>query len=70
MEHDGDQIPLESEPTAALAASLAESRFWKTEMQIFLGNAIGIRRASAPIPPESIPACATWSCSAIARAGF
>ncbi len=39
--------PLESEPTAALAATLAESRFWKTEMQTFLGNAIGLRRDSA-----------------------
>lgn len=47
MEHDGIQIPLESEPTAALASSLAESRFWKSEISIFLGNAIGLRRESA-----------------------
>ena len=44
---DGRTIALESEPTAALAASLADSLFWKTEMQIFLGNAIGVRKASA-----------------------
>ncbi len=44
---DGRRIPLEAEPTAALAASLADSLFWKTEMQIFLGNAIGVRKASA-----------------------
>jgi len=44
---DGRTIALESEPSAALAASLAESRFWRTEMQIFLGNAIGLRRESS-----------------------
>ncbi|MFO0688002.1 MAG: alpha/beta fold hydrolase [Myxococcota bacterium] len=43
----GRTIPLESEPSAALAASLAESRFWKTELQTFLGNAIGVRKKSA-----------------------
>ena len=44
----GDRrVPLEAEPTAALAATLAESRFWKAELQIFLGNALGVRRASA-----------------------
>ena len=40
-------MPLEAEPTAALAATLAESRFWNSELQVFLGNAIGVRRASA-----------------------
>jgi pimeloyl-ACP methyl ester carboxylesterase len=35
---DERELPLESEPTAALAASLAESRFWKTEMAFFLGR--------------------------------
>ena len=44
---EGRTIALESEPTAALAASLADSLFWKTEMQIFLGNAIGVRKVSA-----------------------
>lgn len=42
----GRTIALESEPSAALAATLAESRFWKTEMQVFLGNAIGVRKKS------------------------
>ncbi len=41
------EIPLEAEPTAALAASLAESQFWKKELQVFLGNAIGVRKQSA-----------------------
>lgn len=44
---DGRTIALESEPSAALAATLAESRFWKSEMQVFLGNAIGVRKKSA-----------------------
>ena len=44
---DGKSVPLETEPTAALAASLAESEFWKAELQIFLGNAVGVRRQSA-----------------------
>ncbi len=43
----GRTIRLESEPTAALAASLSESRFWKNEMKVFLGNAIGVRQESA-----------------------
>jgi pimeloyl-ACP methyl ester carboxylesterase len=43
----GRAIPLEAEPTAALAASLAESQFWKNELQAFLGNAIGVRKDSA-----------------------
>lgn len=47
FELGGHRYPLESEPTAALAASLAESRFWESEMRTFLGNAVGLRRASA-----------------------
>jgi pimeloyl-ACP methyl ester carboxylesterase len=43
----GRAIPLEAEPTAALAATLAESQFWKRELQTFLGNAIGVRKESA-----------------------
>ncbi len=46
IEIGGRAIPLEAEPTAALAAALAESQFWKQELQIFLGNAIGVRRKS------------------------
>jgi pimeloyl-ACP methyl ester carboxylesterase len=44
---NGRKIMLESEPSAALAASLAESEFWKKELQTFLGNAIGVRKESA-----------------------
>jgi len=60
VEFDGREIPLEAEPTAALAASLAESQFWKRELQVFLGNAIGVRRESAlfglrPYHPGRIP---------------
>jgi len=47
IEIDGRAIPLEAEPTASLAASLAESQFWKKELGIFLGNAIGVRKESA-----------------------
>jgi pimeloyl-ACP methyl ester carboxylesterase len=46
IEIDGRQVPLEAEPTAALAATLTESQFWKREIQVFLGNAIGARRDS------------------------
>lgn len=47
IEIEGRAIPLEAEPTAALAASLAESQFWKLELQAFLGNAIGVRKETA-----------------------
>ncbi len=43
IEIDGHAAPLESEPTAALAASLAESQFWKQEVRVFLGGALGVR---------------------------
>jgi pimeloyl-ACP methyl ester carboxylesterase len=60
VEIDGRAIPLESEPTAALAASLAESQFWKREIQVFLGNSIGVRKESLlfglrPYKPGRIP---------------
>ena len=60
IEIDGRAIPLEAEPSAALAASLAESQFWKLELQVFLGNAIGVRRPTAlfglrPYRPGRIP---------------
>ncbi len=47
IEIDGRATPLEAEPTAALAASLSESQFWKKELQVFLGDAMGVRRESA-----------------------
>ncbi|HXJ37576.1 MAG TPA: hypothetical protein VMS22_26405 [Candidatus Eisenbacteria bacterium] len=47
VEVDGRAVPLEAEPTAALAASLAESQFWKQEVQVFLGHALGLQGQSA-----------------------
>ena len=47
IELEGRDTPLEAEPTASLAAGLAESRFWKQEIQTFLGDAIGLRKESA-----------------------
>lgn len=44
---EGREVALESEPSAALAASLADSRFWESELRTFLGNAIGVRKKSA-----------------------
>ena len=44
IEIDGRRVPLEAEPTAALAMSLSESQFWKREYQLFLGNALGVRK--------------------------
>ncbi len=44
VEINGRHVELESEPTAALAAGLAESQFWKLELQAFLGNAVGLRK--------------------------
>ncbi len=49
IEIDGRPIPLEAEPTAALAASLSEAQFWKKELAAFLGDAIGLRKQSALI---------------------
>jgi pimeloyl-ACP methyl ester carboxylesterase len=47
IEIAGRATPLEAEPTAALAASLAESQFWKQEVQVFLGHALGVQGGSA-----------------------
>jgi hypothetical protein len=47
VEIDGRPVPLEAEPTAALAAGLSESRFWSKELQGFLGNALGVKGPSA-----------------------
>ena len=56
-----EHVPLEAEPTAALAAALAESRFWKQEVGTFLGNALGVRGPGGlvglrPYKPGRIPA--------------
>jgi pimeloyl-ACP methyl ester carboxylesterase len=60
VEIEGRQIPLETEPTAALAASLTESQFWKKELGVFFGNATGVRQESRlfglrPYRPGRIP---------------
>jgi pimeloyl-ACP methyl ester carboxylesterase len=47
IEIGGHAPPLEMEPTAALAASLAESQFWKRELRVFLGDALGVRGKSS-----------------------
>lgn len=46
VEVAGRPVPLEAEPTAALAMSLAEAQFWKREVSTFLGDALGMRRES------------------------
>ncbi|MEX2208630.1 MAG: alpha/beta hydrolase [Myxococcota bacterium] len=61
VEIDGRAVPLESETTAALAAGLSESQFWRRELQAFLGNAVGVRKDSGllamrPYRPTRIPA--------------
>jgi pimeloyl-ACP methyl ester carboxylesterase len=35
---DGEQVPLESEPTAALGLGLSETKLWKQELSIFMGD--------------------------------
>ena len=47
VEIGGRPIPLEAEPTAALATGLADSRFWSRELEVFLGHAIGVRAETA-----------------------
>jgi pimeloyl-ACP methyl ester carboxylesterase len=42
----GRAVALEAEPTAALAAGLTESRFWRQELSAFLGNLLGMRGES------------------------
>jgi len=46
VEIDGRALPLESEPSAALAASIADSKFWEGELAIFLGRALKVSRSS------------------------
>ena len=61
VEIAGRSVAVESEPTAALAAGLADSKFWKRELQVFLGNALGVRTTSGlfairPYNKSRIPA--------------
>jgi hypothetical protein len=46
VEIQGRAVALEAEPTAALAAGLSESRFWRQELAGFLGNLLGVRGAA------------------------
>jgi pimeloyl-ACP methyl ester carboxylesterase len=56
----GVAVPLESEPSVALAKTLAASRFWEREMAVFLGHALGQKTSSRftvlePYQPGRIP---------------
>lgn len=44
IEIEGRTVPLEVEPTAALAMSLTQAQFWKREISAFLGDALGLRQ--------------------------
>jgi hypothetical protein len=43
LEIAGREVALEAEPTAALAAGLSESQFWRQELRAFLGDLLGVR---------------------------
>jgi pimeloyl-ACP methyl ester carboxylesterase len=42
IEIQGRPVALEAEPTAALAAGLTESQFWRQELRAFLGDLVGV----------------------------
>lgn len=42
----GQKVPLEAEPSVALATALAESRFWEQELQGLLGKLLNVTRDS------------------------
>jgi pimeloyl-ACP methyl ester carboxylesterase len=57
---DGQQLPLETDRTASIATTLAETAFWKQELSSFLGSAVGIHQtarlvATEPYRPGRIP---------------
>jgi hypothetical protein len=61
VEISGRRVALEAEPTAALAEGLTESRFWRQELEMFLGGLLGVRGSSGiaslrPYRPGRIPA--------------
>jgi pimeloyl-ACP methyl ester carboxylesterase len=43
---NGFDVPLEVEPSAALASALAESRFWDSELSAFLGRLLNVKQQS------------------------
>lgn len=56
----GQTVPLEAEPSVALATALAESRFWERELQGLLGKLLKVTRdsrlyARSPHRPGRIP---------------
>jgi pimeloyl-ACP methyl ester carboxylesterase len=60
VEIAGRPVPLEAEPTAALAAGLTESRFWRQELEAFLGDLLGVPGSTGissvrPYRAERIP---------------
>lgn len=46
VEIQGFDVPLEVEPSAALASALAESRFWDSELSAFLGKLFNVQQQS------------------------
>jgi pimeloyl-ACP methyl ester carboxylesterase len=43
---DGREVPLESEPSAAFAAFIADSKFWDGELANFLGRTLKVSKSS------------------------
>ena len=46
MKIDGRAIPLEHEPTAAMAYSLTKSRLWELEIPSFMGKDVDLEAAT------------------------
>jgi pimeloyl-ACP methyl ester carboxylesterase len=46
VEIDGFDVPLELEPTAALATALTESQYWEQELRGFFGDLLSVRQSS------------------------
>ena len=60
LELGGRRVPLEIEPSVALAATLERSGVWRGELSAFLGRAVGVQRptqlfALEPLMPEQTP---------------
>lgn len=56
----GEDVPLEYEPTAALAATLAEAPIWQLELRAFFSSVVGVQTVPrlafiAPYRPGRIP---------------
>jgi len=60
LEIEGRRVPLEIEPSVALAATLERSGVWQGELAAFLGRAVGVERktrlfALEPMQPRQTP---------------